>query len=228
MPRNSSASLRHNELLRRARELAAVRVKVVTVLGQSEFKDLASVAPDDEIQAKTNGEPIVMLARPGRRGARLTKGEPVNAAVAEQVDRKREALRQDPILKALLQDPDSPDVLNCIIRGIVEESASLAFERQEAELDGKKDTSGLSGRRIQALRAVGETWLKRMDQIAGKSLDLEGPAFKKVFGLLIETLREAMTSLSYRDEEIDTIMAKFSGLITDEWKAEAKNRIKSV
>lgn len=226
MARAASERKRHEELLKRAKELCAVRVKVVTVDGQSIFKDIGTVLDTDEIQAKTNGDPIVMLTAPGRRSEKVLAGQASNTAVQVTVNRKREAVKKDPIIQALSQNPDSPDVLIHIVRGIGEEVASLGFERQEAELDGK-DTATLSSRRIQGLRAMGETLIKRLDQISGKALDLDGPAFKKVFGLIIETFRETMAGLGYRQEEVDTIMAKFSGSMTDEWKAEAKNRIKS-
>jgi len=70
--------------------------------------------------------------------------------------------------------------------------------------------------------------LKKMDQVSNKIIDLDSQAFKKLFGLLIETLRESMTIGGYADEEVDTIIAKMATMINDEWKAEARNRMKQV
>jgi hypothetical protein len=219
---------RQAELLKRAKELGAVRVKVTTPLGRSEYKDLDMVGEKDDVEIRLNGDPVIMKGKPGRKGKSPTAvaGAPVNEYVGEQVKLKYHAVQKDDIIRTVQKSPDSPDVLNQVILAIGEEAASLAFERRTAEMEGK-ETATLSSRRVQALRAMGETWLKRMDQVANKTIDLEGPAFKKVFGYIVESFREAMASIGYREEETDTILAKFSSLITDEWKAEAKNRIQS-
>lgn len=225
MARKKITVLKHEELLARAKELKAVRVQVVTEKGEKVYKDIGLVGKSDEIQVRIDGDPIIMKSNPGRKG--ITDIGPINDTVKEIVKRKREASQQDPILQAAIANPDSPELLHQVIIGLGQEAAALAFEREEADRNGK-DSSGASGKRIQALRAVGDTWLKKMDQVSNKVIDLDSPSFKKLFHLLIETLRESMTVGGYGDDEINTIVAKMASMLTDEWKTEARNRMKQV
>lgn len=204
---------------------SAARVQVLTAKGELKYKEISTLADSDEIQVNKFGDPVVMKAPPGRKTA-LDVG-PVNATVAVLVQRKQNTMDTDPVLSMTRRDPDSPDVLHEVLIGLSEESASLKFERDEAAREGK-DTSGLSSKRVLALRAVGDTWLKRMDQLSGKLIDLESPAFLAVFKHMMETVREAMTASKLRPEQIESVFAKFSASAgSDEWKTEAKNRMKN-
>lgn len=206
---------------------SATRVRVQTAKGEFKYKAIADLADSDEIQTNKYGDPIVMKGSPGRKTIVPADVGPANATVAAALQRKQQLLDIDPVLTKTKKDPDSPDVLHEVIVGLSEEAASLRFERDEKAREGK-DTSGLSAKRVQALRAVGETWLKRMDQMAGKLIDLDSPAFSALFRHMMDTLKEAMNAAKLRDEQVETVFAKFAALIgTEEWKVEAKNRMKN-
>jgi hypothetical protein len=143
------------------------------------------------------------------------------------LEKKQDALRDDGILNQAKDDPDSPDVLYGVMLGLSEEAASIRFERTEAERTGK-ETSQLSGRRINALKAVGDTWLKRREQIITRGIDLDSPAFRTVTEFLLETVREAMHATGVRTEMVETVFSKLSHMLDDEWEAEARNRVKSI
>ena len=103
----------------------------------------------------------------------------------------------------------------------LEESAALAFERMEAERRGEK-TSQISVRRVNALKAVGDTWLKKKEVISSKSIDLDSKSFGIVFGHIAETFRRACDEAGLRPEMTDTIFAEFGKLVDEqEWKTEA-------
>lgn len=223
MPRINKDREKRAELLAKIPP-SATRVRVVTAKGELKYKEISDLADSDVIQTNKLGDPIVMKAAPGRKTA-LDVG-PVNPTVAVLIQRKQDTLDKDPVFNKTKKDPDSPDVLHEVIVGLSEEAASLKFERDEAAREGK-DTSGLSAKRVQALRAVGDTWLKRMDQLAGKLIDLDSPAFQALFKHLMDTMREAMNASKLRPEQIETVFAKFSALTSEEWKAEAKNRMKN-
>lgn len=203
---------------------SAARVRVVTAKGEQKYKEITDLLDSDVIQTNKFGDPIVMKAAPGRKVA-VDVG-PVNATVAVLIQRKRDTLDLDPVYNKTKKAPDSPDVLHEVIIGLSEEAASLRFERDEAAREGK-DTSGFSAKRVQALRAVGETWLKRMDQMSGKLIDLESPAFQALWTHIMGTLRDAMNASKLRPEQIETVFAKFSAMTNAEWNAEAKNRMKN-
>lgn len=203
---------------------SATRVKVLTAKGQRKYKALDDLADDDMIQTNKDGDPIVMKGKPGRKST--PNIGPANATVAAILQRKQSALQGDSILKTIGSSPDSPDVLHEVIKGLGEEAASLKFEREEAARDGK-DTTAISSRRVQALRATAETWLKRADQLGSKLIDLEGAPFAALFRHQMETLRDAMLGSRMRDEQIEMVLNKFADIVdSDDWKNEANIRMK--
>jgi len=210
----------------------AARVQVLTAKGELKYKAVADLADTDDIQTNKFGDPVVMRTSPGRKApvaaaVALAVAAPANATVAAVLHRKQVSVAHDPVLLAVQKTPDSPDVLHQVMLGLSEEAASLKFERDEASRNNES-TANLSSKRVQALRAAGDTWLKRMDQMAGKLIDLDSPGFLAVYKLLMDTMREAMHGAKLRDEQIETVFAKFAAMVNDEWKVDAKNRMKNV
>ncbi len=202
---------------------SATRVRVLTAKNETKYKAIADLSDSDRIQTKKNGDPIVMKGTPGRKSS-INVG-PLTPTIAAILARKTVALKDDEILRQMRADPESSDLLQAVIIGLGEEAASIKFEREEAAREGK-DTSGLSSRRVQALRATAETWIKRMDQVMAKTIDLDSPGFGILFKFMMESLREAMNAAKLRPEQVETVFAKFSSMITDDWKNEAKTRMK--
>jgi len=204
----------------------AARIFVETELGEKKYKERHELADTDVIQTNKHGAPIVMQAKPGRK--KTPELEPATAAVAELLKRKGEQLSDDDILRLAREDPESPELLAQVIVGLGEEAASIKFEREEAERKGK-ETSNVSVRRINALKATADTWLKRKEQLAAQGVDLDSVAFKAVFQHIVKTMKEAMTGGGMRPEAVEAIFAKFSGIVdSPEWEAEVKNIIKGV
>jgi hypothetical protein len=199
-------------------------VQVLTETGQLKWKEIADVADSDEIQVKANDEPIVMRDKPGRP-KKMINLAPANPIVAEILKRKEEAINADPILNIVKQNPESADVLGQIMAALSTEAASIEFDRRESERKGQESGS-LSQRRIQALKAIGDTWLKRKEQIAEVEVDFNSPSFKSLFEFIMENFREALIACEVRGEMIETIFSKFAKRIGDEgWEAEARNRM---
>ena len=109
---------------------------------------------------------------------------------------------------------------------MAEEAASIEFEKHEAARHGQ-DTSTHSTKRARVLKNIADTWLKRKQQIEGGIIDLDSPAFKVLFGYILETFQEAMIASGSRSEQIETIFTKLvSSLSEESWKQEAKARMK--
>jgi hypothetical protein len=190
--------------------------------GKVRWRPLDAVEPFDTIVLK-NGIPITMKSQPGR------PQEIVNAVtdyVADQVRQKNRDLNSDPIVKMAKTDPESNDLLHHVVVALSEEAASLGCERRNAELEGK-ETSQLSIRRVNALKAVAETWLKRKDQTSNKELDLNSPQFKAVFSFALDTFRDAMVDSNLRPEMVEMVYAKLTGKLQEGWEQEARNRMKA-
>lgn len=211
----------------------ASRVKVVDSQGKGRWRFLPGVSGSanhalldtDKINIGSDGKAIFMSGTPGRR-KRSTKRTPKSELQKVIVTDKKQHVSRDGLLKAVREDPESVDVLHETIKAIALECASLEFERIEADRKGE-NSAMISNRRIAALTKIGDTWLKRMDQVMAKGFDLESTAFQEVFNLIMETFRGAMKDAGVKTEIIKLVFTKFSHRIEDEsWTTEAKLRMK--
>lgn len=226
--------------LTREEELALIpsdakRVKVKDELDAFRWRDIEkskdTILDGDRIQYH-KGEPLVTKAQPGRKkkSATSSAGAPVPVSpVAAQVKAAKAAhIKRDALRKSVAQSVDSEDVLHYAMMAFAEESASLGFERTEAERKGK-ETSQLSIRRIGAIKALVDSWLKRKDQLAGKMIDLDSPAFATLFAFMVETFREAMLTGGVPPDQVETIFVALNErMLDDTWEQEARNRMKGV
>lgn len=225
MPKRTVDKVMRDKLLAKVPD-GATRIQVKTEFGKIKYKDIADLADKDVIQTKKDGVPIVMMTKPGRK--KDVSLEPVTPEVAEMIRRKNETIEDDTILEVARENPESPDVLQQIVLALGEEAASIGFERREAERKGD-ETSLISNRRIQALKAIGDTWLKRKEQITARGVDMDTPAFKELFKFIMNTFRGAMEDSGLQDEMVETVFAKLANSLGDEgWEAEAKRRMKHI
>lgn len=209
----------------------ATRVKVIDEKGHERWRDITdgldAVLPSDELVV-VSSKPVTMKGTPGRRkkAPAPKPPPPVNQTVAALVQQKQQFFDDDPLLNQLDTGMESEDVLFLVMKGFAQEAASLNFERVEAERTGK-ETSTLSIRRINALKALGETWIKRKEQLAGKTIDLESPAFERLFAFMLETFRETMLQGNVPRDQAETVFARLSERMSDEtWELEARNRMR--
>ncbi len=196
------------------------RVQVRDDLGKTKFKAPSAVTDKDTILCNSAGDPIIMASAPGRPKAPVLSAS-TNPRVVENLRAKERFLDQDDLLEVIRVKPESGDVLDFVMEGLAAEAASLGFERMHAEHNGEP-TSQISMRRINALKAVGDSCLKRKEQVSG-SLDLDSPALKRLFGLLMETFKEALEDMHTRSEMIETIFVSLAKkLDSKEWRMQAE------
>ena len=202
----------------------ATRIKVRDDYGKERYRGLDEVRDTDFVLVDKAGDPIFMKGKPGRKFS--PREAPIaNEAVANSIRRKDSTRDDDVILKVTKTNPESPDVLRGVMSELAEEAASLKFEREEAERNGQ-DTSNLSTKRARVLQAVGDTWLKRKAQLSQDAMDLDSPEFAAIFGHLVETFKSAMLECNSRPEMVETVIAKFASKLDDDWKTEAKKRVR--
>lgn len=220
------------------------RVKVVDDLGKIVWRKPDELKTTDQVMFHpTTGLPITMNNEPGRKTKPVssptnTPSTPVPTIqqaqiamsstqlnIANQQLNKISSLMQDKILGNVITNIESGDVLNSVIEGLAEESASLKFERAEAERKGE-NTSQLSIRRVNALKAVGDAWIKKKEMLSNQTIDMDSKAFKILFGFLAETFRRACDEAKVRPEMTESIFANFGKMIdAEEWMKEAKARM---
>jgi hypothetical protein len=209
----------------------AKRVKVIDEKGHERYRNIADgfgeILDSDEIQL-VGGKPVVAMSQPGRRRKPKTgpPPPPVNNITASLQVAKSKFITNDPLIQQIQKGVDSEDVLHLAMMGFAQEASSLAFERTEAERTGK-ETSQLSIRRINALKALAETWIKRKEQLSGKTIDMNSPAFSKLFSFMLETFRESMLKGGVPADQVETVFVALSERMGDEtWEQEARNKMK--
>lgn len=221
----------------------ATRVQVEDELGKLIWRRPSEVKDSDTIRINPKtGEAYVMFGTPGvpSSSSRNTNPTPTGVASSPQAPapnpthalnqlqaRKKDRYDSDAVLGQALENPDSESVLTHVLVGLAEETASLAFEREEAERKGES-TSQISLRRVNALRAVGDTWIKKKEMMSSKSIDLESKAFKRVFGHIAETFRRACDEAGVRPEMTESVFAVFGQMVDDpDWFIDAKKAMES-
>jgi len=198
------------------------RVQVIDEFGKTRFKSPNDVADVDQIVIGGNGEPIVMSGRPGRK--KKPDLAPANDRVEEQMRAREIHVQGDDLLNTIQDNPEAGSVLDRVMEGLAEEAASLAFERREAERNGTP-ASQISMRRINALKAVGDSYLKRKEIMSTGGVDMTSPAFRRLFSYIMDTFRDALTGSGTRPEMIETVFANLSKRLDDDWQKEATKRM---
>lgn len=201
------------------------RVKVLEPAGKERYKPLDEVdLDDDEILLNSRGEPIVMKGRPGRRPLNILK--PISAMVSDIEDARSHHIEFDALRSQTATDLDSELVFRSMMVGLAEEAAHLEFERKEAARKGE-DTSGIAIRRARVLKNMTDAWLKRKQQTEGGIIDLDSATFQALFGLILETFRDALVDAGTRPEQIETVFSKLASALKNEgWKQDAKARMR--
>ena len=206
------------------------RVQVKDEIGKTVWRKPTDLKNSDTLQFNpSTGDLFVMFGSPGKPTVSNPNNLPVvstpQATIQRIQNKKQDSLSRDPVLSTTTLDPESSDVLTSVLVGLAEESASLAFERQEAERRGDS-TSQISLRRVNALKAVGDTWLKKKELISSSSIDLESRAFKIIFIHIAETFRKACDEAGVRPEMSESVFAVFGTLVDDiDWMREARAKL---
>jgi hypothetical protein len=200
------------------------RVQVINASGKQEYKRPEDVDPDvDEISVASDGTPIVMKKKPGRPSK--IKLNPPTPQLAEMAEARDSHLMQDDLLREVQSNTASDDTFDQIVEGMAREAAQIEFERMELQRNGQ-EYSTVASRRARILKSMAELVLARQRQQRVGTVDLESPAFKAVFGLMLETFKDAMRDSGARGELVETTFTNLVKALNESWKQEARRRMK--
>lgn len=200
------------------------RILVRDEFGKQHYRKHDEVLDSDEVVRNSKGDAIVMARQPGRPKDPEPLEAP-SAKLAELAKLRQKAIAQDPLVKSMTNDTDSSEVFDHVMRGLALEAASLEFERNEMARVGK-ETSAVSMRRVNVLKAIGDAHIKRRDLLKSAGVDMDSPAFARLFAFIIETMKTSMEDSGLRQEMVETVFARFGALVEDDdWNREAKNRM---
>jgi len=178
---------------------------------------IASVAAGTQTQSS----PTITTASPDDGGVQ----DPEVQTVETARQRRRRRYGTNAVLREVKRNPSSDSVFDVLMHGLAEEAELLEFERDQL-MQLKQPTLHLTEQRVKVMKMMTDAWIKRRAKSGGAGVDLESPAFAAVFGFVLETVRSAMEDAGARQEFIETIFAKLSKRLNDDWKNEALIRIK--
>jgi hypothetical protein len=203
------------------------RVRVTSAEGKQCYKSVPDILDTDTVDLTAAGKPIVMRTNPGRPlGSTAKRTLPPVSKQAEEVSQAKdthEALSD--LVVVTRQNSEADAVFHTLMHGLAVEITSLEFERREAERKGE-DTSNISSKRVRAIKAMTDAWLKKREKVDSGTIDMEGVAFKTLFAFTLETVRGAMSDSGMRAEHIETVFAKLSKRLADGWTEDAKARMR--
>ena len=200
------------------------RVQVMSSQGKQQYKRPDDVDLDnDEIMLAGDGTPVVMRGKPGRR--KKTDLKPLTPQISEVVRAKGEHLDNDDLTRELRENAEGDGVLNNVLAGLAQEAASIEFERLEAERCGQ-DTVNISAKRARILKSMADTVLKKKALTSGNIIDLDSPAFRVLFGIILETFKGSLKEAGARSELVETTFQHLVKALDDGWKEDAKTKMR--
>lgn len=147
----------------------------------------------------------------------------------EKVEQVRQTRRKrhgrNAVLREVKRNPSADSVFDVLMHSLAEEAEMLEFERDKV-LQLGQPSGHLTEQRLRVMKMMTDAWLKRRSKSNGSGVDLDSPAFAAVFAFLLETLRASMEDAGMRQEFIETVFAKVSKRLNDDWKNEAMIRIR--
>ena len=223
-------------------------LKVEDASGNIRWRPVHKLLRSDIIQLTKEGRPFMQRGVPGRKAhipkkyqksrkfpsssppPPPSKVESPSPAVPDDIEisagMRETFIAKDPLSQVIRESPDSTDVLQEVMSGLAEESASIAFDRMKEEKKGRP-TSVISTRRIQGLKALADTWLKRKEQLDDREIDLGGPGFQNLWRFLMTTFRNAMLESNLTSESIQHVMTTLGRQVDDDlWVVNARKAMR--
>lgn len=118
--------------------------------------------------------------------------------------RQETHVKKDAILKRLSKDSNSFDVVDAIVREFATEASILGFERDQLTAQGK-DATGVSHKRLTALRLTADSFFRKKELIDGKSLDLKSPEVMKLIEFVLLKVRSSCFECDISEELVQVL-----------------------
>ena len=192
-------------------------------------------APPKFLRNQPNPVPMALstIATTQATAPSATSDEPSDDLQSDPEVQKVEQVRQNrrrrhgrnAVLREVKRNPSADAVFDVLMHGLAEEAEMIEFERDRITQLGQS-YHHLTEQRVKVMKMMTDAWLKRRSKSSGSGVDLDSPAFSAVFAFTLETVRGALEDAGARPEFIETIFAKISKRLNDDWKNEALIRIK--
>lgn len=221
-----------------AEDIADVeRVKVLTEHEKMLWKSPAELQPTDRIVLRKDGVPMVMKEKPGPKPTRkksdlhavdnpqvIPLPETSGMTAKDRADRSRrelqKKLKKSKLVRLASEHPESSELMDEVMSSLAKTIVSLEHEMSQAESKGE-DPAMPAAKKVTALKALAESWLRRREDMTPSDINLESPVFEALFEYIMVSFQEAMAGAGLRTEQIETVFSTFSSKLNDEWKIRA-------
>lgn len=139
----------------------------------------------------------------------------------ELAKERKEFIENDPVVKSAT-DRDPLALLSTLKAEVAKEAAALIFQRVQNEMVGK-DTTQISGRRIEALKKIADIEME-MRKIGFDQVDVYGEKFQKVFKLWIDIMR-TVAEQTLPPEQLDLFFNRLQTEMAN-WEERAENLVR--
>lgn len=188
---------------------------------QSDIESLLESGKDPELPPRRPGV-IPPINRPSR--PRLADASPEKLEKLErEVKKKNMDLKKDRLLNLVKDNTSGIDFFEKIIEEFSEEVFSLKHEREKAEAKGK-DTSGLSIKRVNALKHLADLWIAKRKLSIDEAMDLKSERFQRVFKFLLTIFRDSMVDSGMDMDDIKKVIQTLMFNL-DGWEEKAQELV---
>lgn len=175
-----------------------------------------------ELKEREERAKVTLVKKEKRRGrGRPPKIpiKPTSPEVAQLMRDKQKHQDEYALLQQIKEDADSTSVLDLAMQELAKESASLDFERGEAERKGN-DTSSLSSKKINATKALIDTYFRKRETIINETFDFKSKRFRRLFEFWALKIRKSCEITGMGEEQIQRLFMVI-GEEFEEWEEEA-------
>lgn len=115
---------------------------------------------------------------------------------------KKDVIKQDNLLRGIINDDGVFDLLDIVLAEMAEESASLKFERIKKEYN-EEATDRISLRRSNILKMIADSLIQKRNLALNDFVNLRSPQWQVVFSHLMTKVKQTLIDLNYSSEQVE-------------------------
>lgn len=127
----------------------------------------------------------------------------------EQCDDSQYDEEDNELINTLMFQPESPVVLDYVLKELASEVTSLKRDRRNKTNTGMSTTQ-VSARRVDALKKIGDMWLKRQELNKKSFIDIKSDEFQLILSSLLSKVKDVMIDMTLSSETIKVFFTKLS------------------
>lgn len=123
---------------------------------------------------------------------------------------KDEILKNDKLLRGMVNEDGVFDLLDVVLAEMAEEGASLKYERIKKEFNDEA-TDRISLRRANILKMIGDSLIQKRNLALNDLVNLRSPQWQVVFKQLMDRVQQTFVDLGYSSEQVELFFQKLQG-----------------